>query len=195
MLAELLHRFYCMPLWDIACIVLAVSFGFLWLRDVYGDRRWWKVLEVLGLTVSVVLIYIQTIRGRVSGGVPQEPLLTPFHTYRAYLAEPFEEILRMNFMNTVLVYPAGLFFCELLPKKWRIWRVLPVVLILGAICAGIEYCQYAFALGQAEIDDVLHNTLGALLGALAALCPFPEKTVKKILGKVKGLLLEDPVVH
>ena len=35
------------------------------------------------------------------------------------------------------------------------------------LSAVIEAAQYAFGLGRAETDDVLCNTLGALLGALA----------------------------
>lgn len=180
LLAGAFHWFYCLPLYR-AFLVLAVAvFAYLWIRDRWGNRKWWKPLMLLGLAAALMLIYVQTIRGRGSTGVPLEPILTPFHTYRAYLQEPFEEILRMNFMNTVLVFPAGLLLCELLPKRWRFWRVLPVVLVLGALCAGVEYFQYINALGQAEIDDVIHNTLGALLGALTALCPFPRAALGKL---------------
>lgn len=30
----------------------------------------------------------------------------------------------------------------------------------------IEYVQFFYALGEPEMDDVIHNTLGALLGTL-----------------------------
>ena len=58
----------------------------------------------------------------------------------------------------------------ILPRKWPGWRrCILVVLVLAAMSAGIEYLQYHYALGRCEIDDVIHNTAGTLLGSLAAL--------------------------
>ena len=70
-------------------------------------------------------------------------------------------------MNVILFYPAGLFACELLPKSWS-WakRVILVAVLFALVSTGIEFCQYHFALGQSEIDDVIHNTFGALIGAM-----------------------------
>ena len=69
-------------------------------------------------------------------------------------------------MNVVLFYPAGLLACELLPKKWsRAKRIILVTALFVLLSSGIEACQYYFALGQVEADDVLHNGLGALIGA------------------------------
>ena len=61
-----------------------------------------------------------------------------------------------NLQNIALFIPFGLF----LPlKKW--WRIL-----LAALCfsAAIEAAQYVFALGLCELDDVISNTLGAMIG-------------------------------
>ena len=74
-------------------------------------------------------------------------------------------------MNVALFYPAGLLAASLLPKKWSGWcRCLLVVFVLTAMSAGIEFLQYRYALGRCEIDDVIHNALGALLGSLAFVC-------------------------
>ncbi len=123
-----------------------------------------------------MLIYAQTLHGRSPDGVEHAPILTLFHTYRALLAGGNREILRMNFMNIILAYPAGLFLCEVLPKKWNgILRLVLSTLLLGTLCAGVEYCQYALSLGTAEIDDVFHNTLGAFTGAVVCLYPWRKK--------------------
>lgn len=42
---------------------------------------------------------------------------------------------------------------------------------------GIEYAQYRFGLGLAEVDDVIHNALGAMLGALARSIPLRKLRV------------------
>lgn len=156
-----------MPLYQLAVIAAAACVVFLRLRKKWGKDFRWKLLMLAGFAASICLIVFQTFWNRESSGVQLAPLLTPFHTYRAYLAEPFEEILRMNFMNTILFLPAGMFLCELMPRRWNRWiSVVLSVLLLGALSGGIEYVQFVRALGQAEIDDVIHNILGALLGAL-----------------------------
>ena len=42
-----------------------------------------------------------------------------------------------------------------------------IVLLAFLFSACVEFCQYKFALGYAEVDDVIHNTLGAAIGVFA----------------------------
>lgn len=108
--------------------------------------------------------------------MPSAPQLAPFHSYRAVLSGENPELLRSSFMNVLLFYPAGLLACSLLPGTWRRrWKLLLVTLAFALLSFGIEFCQYRYALGQAEVDDVLHNALGAFLGAAAAIIPFRKK--------------------
>ena len=73
------------------------------------------------------------------------------------------ELLRSAFMNVLLFYPGALLLRSILPRGTG----LLVVLGLFAATVVIEVCQFALQLGYAETDDVLHNTLGAVLGVLA----------------------------
>lgn len=124
----------------------------------------------------LAVIAVATLADRTPGIIPSEPELLPFHSYCAVLAGENEEILRSNFMNVILFYPAGLLACELLPKSWsRAKRVVLVAVLFALVSAGIESCQYHFALGQAEVDDVIHNALGALIGALICTIPIRRK--------------------
>ncbi|MCC8015604.1 MAG: VanZ family protein [Eubacterium sp.] len=41
--------------------------------------------------------------------------------------------------------------------------------LLGAFSFIIEVIQLSFNLGLAEMDDILHNTIGALLGTIIAM--------------------------
>ncbi|RAV33630.1 VanZ family protein [Corynebacterium heidelbergense] len=52
------------------------------------------------------------------------------------------------------------------PRPWR-W-VLAVTLLSAAASVAMETAQYVFSLGFSDIDDVLMNTLGGLLGAVIA---------------------------
>lgn len=122
------------------------------------------------LVSLLFVIAYSTIFVRDGGDLLQHKFV-PFHSYREVQNGGNPEIYRSNFMNVILFYPAGLLATSLLPKKrpgW--WRCLLVVLALTAMSAGIESLQYCYALGRCEIDDVIHNAIGALLGSLALAC-------------------------
>ncbi len=73
-------------------------------------------------------------------------------------------------MNVFLFFPLGLTFSNALPRKWHRWlRIILTTLVSSALSAGIEYAQYRYALGMAEVDDVICNTLGAFIGSTSLL--------------------------
>lgn len=179
MLQSFFHWFYCLPITDAVLLVIVVSAGYLILRQWLGDKRLWRPVIALLFLAWLAVIAVATLTDRTPGLIPMEPELIPFHSYRAVMAGGNKEIIRSNFMNVVLFYPAGLFACELLPKSWsRAKRVILVAMLFALISAGIEFCQYHFALGQAEVDDVIHNALGALIGALISTIPVKWKPGK-----------------
>ena len=97
--------------------------------------------------------------------------LIPFHSYAAVFKGETPEILRSNFMNALLFYPVGLMLGSGFPLKWKPGvKLFLAALLAAAVSTAIEFCQYRFGLGVAEIDDVIHNILGALLGTLPCIC-------------------------
>ena len=171
--------FYCLSITDAVLLVIVVSAGYLILRQWLGEKRVWRRVIALLFLAWLAVIAAATLTDRTPGIIPAGPELIPFHSYRAVIAGENKEILRSNFMNVILFYPAGLFACELLPKSWSLAkRVILVVVLFALVSAGIEFCQYHFALGQAEVDDVIHNALGALIGALISAIPVKWKPGK-----------------
>ena len=97
-----------------------------------------------------------------------------FRSYREVLAGGNRELLRSNFMNVLLFLPGGLLLGALLPDRWPRWaRMLTAGLLLGGMSLAIEQCQHLRMLGNAEADDILHNTLGAVLGGMC-IKPYKE---------------------
>lgn len=171
--------FYCLSITDAILLVIVVSAGYLILRQWLGDKRLWRPVIALLFLAWLAVIAVATLADRTPGLIPMEPELIPFHSYCAVVAGENKEILRSNFMNVILFYPAGLFACELLPKSWsQAKRIILVAVLFALVSAGIEFCQYHFALGQAEVDDVIHNALGALIGALISTIPVKWKPGK-----------------
>lgn len=159
--------FYCLSITDAILLVIVFSAVYLFLCQWLEEKSFWRPVIALLFLAWLAVIAVATLTDRTPGLIPTEPELIPFHSYRSVIAGENKEILRSNFMNVVLFYPAGLFACELLPKSWgRARKVILVAVLFALVSAAIEFCQYHFALGQAEVDDVIHNTLGALIGAL-----------------------------
>lgn len=116
--------------------------------------------------VAVIIILYATLLTRTSGGY--EAILPPFAALAAARVQP--ELYREMLMNVFLFFPLGLTLSNALPHRWNRWLRIGVTTLAGCLLsAGIEYAQYRFALGLAETDDVLCNTLGALLGAASLL--------------------------
>ena len=142
-----------------------------------GERRRVLFNTALACAAAFIILYA-TILTRTPG-VP-EAVLTPFATFTAALQQP--ELYRAMLMNVFLFFPLGLTLSNALPRKWHRWlRIILTTLIGCILSAGIEYAQYRCALGLAETDDVICNTLGAFLGSTSLLiAPAIEKYRERV---------------
>lgn len=130
-----------------------------------GERRRVLFNTVLACVAAFIILYA-TILTRTPG-VP-EVILTPFASLTAARQQP--EIYREMLMNVFLFFPLGLTLSNALPQKWHRWgRIILTTLVGCILSAGIEYAQYRYALGMAEVDDVICNTLGAFIGSTSLL--------------------------
>lgn len=175
MLHTLLRWFYCLPIPQAFLLLLFFSLLFLFLRQKQGQKRFWRLGILIFALVWLLFIAAVTLMSRSLSESPMAPELIPFRSYFLAFTGGNREELRSNFMNVALFFPAGLAVCELLPKGWRCRKKLFFIgLLFLFLSAGIEFCQFCFALGQAETDDVIHNVLGAITGALV--CAIDSKT-------------------
>ena len=148
------------------CILL-LSLLLLWpvLCQRVGERRRVLFNSALACAAALIILYATILTRSV--GV-SEAILTPFASLTAARIQP--EIYREMLMNVFLFFPLGLTLSNALPRKWHRWlRIILTTLVGYALSAGIEYAQYRCALGLAETDDVICNTLGAFLGAASLL--------------------------
>lgn len=130
-----------------------------------GERRRVLLNTALACAAAFIILYA-TILTRTPGDY--ELILTPFATFTAAQQQP--ELYREMLMNVFLFFPLGLTLSNALPQKWHRWgRIILTTLIGCILSAGIEYAQYRCALGLAETDDVICNTLGAFIGSTSLL--------------------------
>lgn len=167
MLHKLFHWFYCLDLHDAVILVAVCALAYLLAMEAVRKRRIKYTVHFLLLCAWTAVVLYMTIGTREVGSIRQLTVI-PFYSYSVFVNGGNREIFRTNLMNVLLFVPGGLLGCILLPEKWKIRvKILLVFAAFSAMSIGIEWGQYCGALGTSEMDDVIHNTLGALAGALA----------------------------
>ena len=160
------------------CILL-LSLLLLWpvLCQRVGERRQVLLNTALACAAAFIILYA-TILTRTPG--VSEAILSPFASLTAARIQP--ELYREMLMNVFLFFPLGLTLSNALPRKWHRWGRIALTMLVGcALSAGIEYAQYRYALGMAEVDDVICNTLGAFIGSTSLLiAPAIEKSRERV---------------
>lgn len=146
-----------------AIIISGALWGYL---CAHADRRKWRFTNALLLLAATLIILHATLLSRTPG--TYAAVLTPFAALAAARQQP--ELYREMLMNVFLFFPLGLTLSNALPRTWHRWlRIALTALTSCVLSAGIEYAQYRFALGMAETDDVICNTLGAFVGSASLL--------------------------
>lgn len=161
----MLHYIYSLPL-----IVIILFMGLVLI--VWGglsshmDARHWRHGNLILALLMAGAILCATILTRTPGDYGL--ILTPFATFTAAQQQP--ELYRAMLMNVFLFFPLGLMLSNALPQKWHRWSRIAFTTLIGCILStGIEYAQYRCALGMAEVDDVICNTLGTFVGSTSLL--------------------------
>ncbi|MBQ3215232.1 MAG: VanZ family protein [Oscillospiraceae bacterium] len=159
---SLFHWIYCLPLDQAVLWALCATSLFLWLRQRLEGQKWWRFVLMAALMVWLVAVVRTCLTTRTSG-VFQWNLL-PLKSYITVLQGGNPELVRSNFMNVLLFYPGGLVSASLW-RRSKLWKLTGLFFLLSLL---IELTQFVFCLGFAEIDDVIHNTLGGWLGLLTS---------------------------
>lgn len=128
----------------------------------------WKGLKTglrysatLLLVEYIFLLFCSTVFFRTTSELRKYDF-QPFCSYKA-IQDGREDLLAENIMNVVVFIPVGLLL-SIAFKQVTWWKAL---LIGCCISVTIEALQFYFMKGLSEVDDVMHNTVGCLVGWLA----------------------------
>ena len=161
----MMRQLYAMPLPMVAVLMLAILLLWTALCQHFKGRIRTFSNVVLACAATLIILYT-TLLSRTPG--TYAVVLTPFAALAAARQQP--ELYREMLMNVFLFFPLGLTLSNALPRTWHRWLRIALTTLTGCVLsAGIEYAQYRFALGMAETDDVICNTLGAFVGASSLL--------------------------
>lgn len=132
-------------------------------------RRKWNI--AIFLMYALFMLWLLFFRNRVPGDVRdigQRLNLTPLHTIRLFwnlLSHPRPALVRLAVVNLagniLLFLPLGLLLPQAFQKAPRLWKTLLTAALL--ICA-VEIAQLLTLRGSCDVDDLILNLLGTLLG-------------------------------
>ena len=160
-MGKLFWRIYIQPLPNVVMGMILLVILWAVMGKFFGARLWWRLFNgAVFFGVAAVILYM-TVYTR--GENPQEPALAPFQSFLDAKMQP--ELYRAMLMNVFLFEPIGLSLPQILPRKAHPVVITVVFALLLSI--GIEAAQLHFHLGRCETDDVIMNTLGAILGAVS----------------------------
>lgn len=172
-----MRHIYALPLHMVIFLMLVLLIVWAMLSQHKNQKKRTIINAALCFIAAFIILYA-TILTRTPGNY--ELILTPFAALSAARQQP--ELYREMLMNVFLFFPLGLTLSNALPRKWHRWgRIILTTLVGCILSAGIEYAQYRYALGLAETDDVICNTLGAFIGSTSLLiAPAIEKYRERV---------------
>ena len=148
--------------WGLGAFLVVLLLMMLWKGVVQGVRY----ASAFLLVEYIALLMYFTVFIRPEHG-ERELLLIPFWSYWAIAHDGAKVLIQEHIMNVAVFIPIGILQAIVLKGvKW--WKVL---LVGTGVSLMVEVMQYIMMRGYCEIDDVIHNTIGCLIGiALVLLC-------------------------
>ena len=140
------------PLFVYEGLLLAFCVGII-LAIAFKGKKIVGVAMRLLLFEYIFLIYCWTFLFRSNVGLRKYDL-TPFWSYDK------SELFVENLLNVIIFVPLGILL-GIASKNIRWW-----IALLSGLCisVSIEILQFFSMRGFAEVDDVIHNTLGCMIG-------------------------------
>ena len=115
------------------------------------------------ITIPVLIAFFLIVLGStVFGRMPglRSYKLMPFWSYGAIIrGDP--GILQEVLLNCVLLFPAGILLPFVVNKELKWYHGLNIGMVISGC---IELSQLIFCRGLFEFDDIIHNSLGCMVG-------------------------------
>lgn len=130
------------------------------------------------LSLYIVVLLYFTVTGRYSHE-EYEYQINFFTSYRWFFQYNGEQVLRQLLINFVMLMPVGFLLPVVINAKHKYLITMALSLLLTLF---IETMQLITKCGSFEVDDIINNFVGAVLGMLIyALC---SKLLKSKINKV-----------
>lgn len=125
-----------------------------------ADRRIWHdilLMSVFGLYVAILLLFLFG-----KSNYMRAVNFVPFFTIKGYLFRHMPMAVSNLAGNILLFVPMGVYL-PLFSRRGRTWSALLWILLMSI---AVEAAQFFLRAGSADIDDVILNVTGGLIGIL-----------------------------
>lgn len=181
---HLIQSIFFMYNWDYYVLVpflLAVSVIYIAIRNLIASKKSSNSIIAISFVIYFCLMIYTALIDRNASTDSSGYCLIPFYSYYQFF-NGNRDIMQQSIMNIAFFYPFG-FLLSCLDIEFIKKRKWLIAVFAFAFSFCIEALQYIFHLGYAEVDDVIHNTLGASIGT--AMCVAFDKIYDFIKIKLK----------
>ena len=162
-MGDIIRTIYCTDKTIVLLSLVVLSILCSVYKFLYQSKKQNNFIVGIAFVLCVVIALYPSVLIR-AGGETRELVLEPFRSLKLYFDTGYEEWSRVIVMNIAMFYPLGcVYACFNKNKKTKPWMFFVFAFLFSFF---IETVQYAFSLGVSETDDLINNTLGALLGYL-----------------------------
>lgn len=130
-------------------------------RFIYKNNMFHRINIKLFVQIWYVLFVLFVVFADRVNTLERLLNLSLFISYKEAFLDFSTEILLNIFFNIILFIPFGLLFSSSYNNKKQHWLVF-IIGLISIVC--IEGIQYYFSLGIADVDDVINNFLGIIIG-------------------------------
>lgn len=134
-------------------------------HSIYQNKLYNRFMLMVFLTYCILMLNLLFFRGRSALHDTMLYNLIPFHTIKQYLMNisPYNTDIWVKnlFGNVILFIPLGVGIPTL---NKAFMRVIPFTLLIIALIFTVEIIQMVTRVGSFDVDDIILNTLGALIG-------------------------------
>ena len=120
-----------------------------------------QALAILAEVIFLGIVFASTVFTR-TGSVRQYELV-PFWSWRDIIRYHDRQLLKENFLNCILLFPAGALLPLIMNHKVKWQHALAFGVLVSAV---IESSQLIMMRGLFEWDDMIHNGLGCMIGCV-----------------------------
>lgn len=126
-------------------------------------RRWdeIKVRMLLAFLFYLLMLVTAVIFGRSERTKAEELLIIPFASFTDAAARSYDSRTHM-LLNVLLFVPFGALLPQTLPERWH--HALITLIPSAYLSAVIETAQWISRRGVCDVDDLIANAFGGLLG-------------------------------
>ena len=159
---KIISQLYELPLHYYIILIITVLSVWTLMAIANERKRFWRRFNLIALIITVAVIILVTLAFRRTEAKGLS--MIPFSSFE--LAQTHSDIYLEMMLNVVLFFPVGLtmpFVMNGIVKRPIITTLLSAI----ALSTVIEVMQYILMRGYAEIDDVIFNTVGVLLGCIS----------------------------